>query len=144
MIGYIIVILILVVAFLAYRLYSKSGGERIRNILGNSLWQVDRSGVGGGASYYIKFGRFTGAGVVGAANGKVKFTKYGINKEFEYESELEWTDGDASLRVGQMKFNLVVDQYGRPPTVKMLSNVEDANPWEAPLKEIFDAPSKKL
>lgn len=121
----------------------KPDHERIINKLDTGMWLVDKSGVGGGPSFYIKFGKFEidPKGLI--PGGKVKYTQFGQDKGFEYDADLEWSRSGESLRVGQMKLSLTPGRNGLPPTIMYTNNVEDVSAWTAPLKEI-DPPSKKL
>ena len=137
------VVLILFIAILGYRMLNKLDHERIINKLGSSMWLVDKTGVGEGASFYIKFGKFE-HGEGHAPSGKVHFTKYGENKAFDYEADLDWSQAGNSLRVGQMKLTLTPGVNGTPPTLMFVNNVEAADSWTAPLKEVSSVPSGKL
>jgi hypothetical protein len=129
----IIVILIIIIAVISYRLLSMPDYERIINKVGDSLWLVDKSGVGEGTSYYIRFGKFSRDG---EKQGRVKFTKYGMNKEFEYDADLDWTGTDDALRVGQMRLTLVPGRYGAVPTIMFINDVDAVSPSRAPLREV--------
>jgi hypothetical protein len=139
----IIVLIILIIAYFAYRVLNKPDHERIINKLGSSIWLVDRSGTGEGASFYIKFGKFE-QGQVDNHSGKVHFTKYGQNKAFEYEADMDWSQAGSALRVGQMKLTLTPGVNGLPPTIMFVNNVEGTDSWTAPLKEASNIPSGKL
>jgi hypothetical protein len=144
MFGLFIVLLLILIAILGYRAWMKPEHERVINKLGNSLWLVDKTGVGEGASFYIKFGRFEQDSASSAPAGKVHFTKYGMDKAFEYDADLDWSRAGDSLRVGQMKLSLRTSPTGQVPTLLYTNDVESANAWTAPLKEVLNAPSKKL
>lgn len=141
MLDALIIVLLIIVTFLVYRMLTKPDYLRIINKLGSNLWLVDKTGVGEGASFYIKFGEF---GRETEERGKVHFMKLGMNKEFEYESDLEWSGSESALRVGQMKLTLVPGKDGGVPTIMYLNDVESTAPWTAPLREVLNAPSKKL
>jgi energy-coupling factor transporter transmembrane protein EcfT len=138
-----IVLLILIIAFLGYRMLMKPDHERIINKLGDKIWLVDKSGVGGGSSFYVKFGKFEIDSKALNPGGKVTYTQYGQDKGFEYDATLEWAQAGDSLRVGQMKLSLTAGKNGLPPTIMYTNNVEDIAAWVAPLKDV-DPPSKKL
>lgn len=141
MLDAIITVLIIIIVYLIYRKVSMPDYKRIINKLGSELWLVDKTGVGEGASFYIKFGKFEPES---DTRGKVRFMKFGINKEFEYESMLEWTGSESALRVGLMKMTLVHGRDGGTPTIMFVNDVESPTSWTAPLKEVQNAPSKKL
>lgn len=141
--GLIVVIIILIIAYFAYRVLNKPDYERIINKLGSSMWLVDKSGTGEGASFYIKFGKFE-HGDVDNHSGKVHFTNYGQNKAFEYKADMDWSQAGNSLRVGQMKLTLTPGVNGMPPTIMFTNNVEGTDSWTAPLKEVSNVPSGKL
>ena len=135
----LIVVLLIIVMVLTYRMLTKPDYLRIINKLGSNLWMVDKTGVGEGASYYIKFGEF---GRETETRGKVHFMKLGRNKEFEYESDLDWSGSEESLRIGQMKLTLEPGKDGGVPTIMLLNDVESTAPWKAPLKEVQSTPKK--
>jgi hypothetical protein len=142
MFGLFIVLLIIVIAVLGYRMLTKPVHERIINKLGTGIWLVDKTGIGGGPSYYIKFGEFKQDPASSTPAGKVQFTKYGMDKAFEFESELDWARADDSLRVGQSRLKLAT-AMGRVPTIMYTNNVEAVDSWTAPLRE-SNPPSGKL
>lgn len=136
LLGFAIVILILVIAFLAYRKWAIPHHQRVRNIINGKMFKVDRSG-SGGASYYVMFSDFDAK--------TVKYTQYGANKEFEIGSTMDWTVAGDSLRVGQMKLSLKSNGF-MPPTVVLTNDADSTSSWSAPLVETTPAatPSKKL
>jgi hypothetical protein len=141
--GAFIVVLVLLILVLGYRMLMKPDHERIINKLGSGIWLVDKTGVGEGASFYVKFGKFEQDAKSTTPSGKVHFTKYGQDKAFEYEADLDWSASGDSLRVGQMKLILKAGSAGRPPVIMYTNNVESVDAWTAPLKEV-NPPSKKL
>lgn len=141
MLDAIIIVFLLILTFLVYRMLTKPDYMRIINKLGSDLWMVDKTGVGEGASFYIRFGEF---GRETENRGKVHFMKLGRNKEFEYESDLEWSGSESSLRVGQMKLTLVPGKDGGVPTIMYLNDIESPASWTAPLREVREVPPKKL
>jgi hypothetical protein len=125
--GVIIVLLILVITWLSYRKWMMPSHLRIKNLLNNRMYLVDKTGAGSGASYYMKV-EFT-------SPTKATYTQFGANKEFELSSELEWSQVGETLRLGQMKISLVPGGL-MPPTLKLTNDADATGSWTATLREV--------